>query len=117
MLRVCLKCQLSLIEDQVNMYLKREHFFNGIVSSRKKLERKTIRKKQSQKQRKEEYETARARERILCHGTLEMVIVVGRIIAPKGIHVLIPRTWAYGTFHGRMDLEDVTHTKDLEMGR
>ena len=40
-----------------------------------------------------------------------------RIMAPKDVHVLIPRVHHHVTFQGRTDSADVIKGPDLEMGR
>lgn len=40
---------------------------------------------------------------------------MGRIMAPKDVHILIPGTGEYVPLHGKRDVADVI--KDLEMGR
>lgn len=45
----------------------------------------------------------------------DMEHVVGRIMLPKDVHVLIPRTYEYMTLRGTRDFVDVI--KNYEMGR
>ena len=41
--------------------------------------------------------------------------VIGRILAPKNVHVLISRTCEYVTLHRKRDFVDEIKDKDLEM--
>lgn len=43
--------------------------------------------------------------------------MVGRIMASKGVHTLIPHTLEFVTLHDKKDFVDVIKVKDLEMGR
>ena len=44
-------------------------------------------------------------------------MIVGRIMVPKDVHVLIPKTCEYATLPGKMDFADMIRIKDLEMER
>ena len=42
---------------------------------------------------------------------------VGRIMAPRELHILIPRNCDNVTFCGKRDLEDAIKDENLELGR
>ena len=44
------------------------------------------------------------------------VSVMGRIMPPKDVHVLIPRTCEYVTLHGKMNYADMIHLMTLRWG-
>lgn len=49
--------------------------------------------------------------------SLDLVTVAARIMAPKVVDILIPRTWAYVTLPGKRNFAGGTKVKDLEMER
>lgn len=56
-------------------------------------------------------------EPVACSFTPKSVtfpLVIGRIMAPKDVHILTPGIYEHVTFHGKRDLADVV--KNLEMG-
>lgn len=49
-------------------------------------------------------------------GKKEKLNVARRVMDPKDVHILVPRTWAWGTFQGRREFADVTKAVDQPDG-